>query len=601
MCGIYGVYSKSEPVSRSLESHVISHFNKELNHRGPDEHGTFISEDRKVLLGHLRLSIVDIKSGSQPMTSDVGDTVVFNGEIYNHAFLREKHPYNHLTTSDTEVILSGFKLSGHESFGELNGMYAFALYSKDRNTMTLAVDPLGIKSIYIFENDELIIFSSELTALAKFVSVTVPEELEVDFESTYNFFQYGMFLGCSTPFTRIKKLKAGTWIEHGQANSKGLIEYKSTFSSEDSLRNVVEAAVERQLHADVEVCLFLSGGIDSSLIACIASRSKKIKAFCLSFDESDIDESNKAKEVAEDLNIELEIIKIRPENITAFFEQALVALDEPISDFATIPLLALSREASSSYKVCLLGDGGDELFYGYTHHLYWSKKILASKYIPHFIFSSGFYSKLVRAFESINLSLFSKAAIFLKLIHPSGISYGPFAHYENYLLKYTKDKGKVVTFQSLRDFEFENSLGRKLLQKSDRITMAASIEGRVPLLDLEVLSYSKKHYSLGDCIVEGKGKAPLRSLLADSLSSSVYKSKKQGFRVPLSEWCASSYGERVKLQLLECRHVRQFISSEGLLCLFKEFDKGNTSHAVRIFTLYSYSVFMNNVFNKEDL
>lgn len=595
MCGIFGLYSKSTSISQAMEYDVSKHFLDALHHRGPDSNGLFISPDRKVLLGHLRLSIVDIESGIQPMESDVKDTIVFNGEIYNYKELKEKQDYNFVTTSDTEVILSGFKLRREQSFNNLNGMYAFALYSESENSLTLAVDPLGVKSLYIYEDERYLIFSSELTALAKYIYSLKPNLLEIDTLSTHSFFQHGMFLEQSTPFKNIKKLKNGSWVKFSDRKSEGYIKYESTFSENDSLKDIVESSVDRQLQADVNVCLFLSGGVDSSLVASIASKNNKIKAFCFSFDEKGIDESLQAKEVAESLGVELEIIRIESSKLEAFFEKALLALDEPISDFATIPLLALSDEARSTHKVCLLGDGGDELFYGYTHHKYWSKKIIAAKFIPEIIFSSGLFSKAVRFFDSKNNALYRKAATILKLIYPSGISYGPFTHYENYFIDKTNSRIMLTDESALYEFELQNSLSRKLLQKSDRITMAASMEGRVPLLDLELYSYARKFYSADNCIRQGIGKVPLRELLSSYLSNKVYKNKKQGFRVPLAKWCSSDFGAKVKKHLFSCPHIERFISQKNLSELFYEFDNGNEQHSVRIFTLYSYSVFMNNI------
>ncbi|MCG7562504.1 MULTISPECIES: asparagine synthase (glutamine-hydrolyzing) [Pseudoalteromonas] len=595
MCGIFGLYSKSSSISQATEEKVSEHFFQALHHRGPDSNGLFISSDRKSLLGHLRLSIVDVESGIQPMKSDISDTIVFNGEIYNHNELRASHDYNFSNHSDTEVILSGYKVSGEKSFNDLNGMYAFAIHSERDNSLTLAVDPLGIKSLYLYEDDELIIFSSELTALAQYIHAMDPELLEVDDSATYGFLQQGMFLEQTTPFKNIRKLKDGSWIRLSSEKSQGSIVYNSTFSEKDSLKDVVESSVERQLHADVDVCLFLSGGIDSSLVASIVSKTKKIKAFCLAFDEGDIDESSQAKLVAEDLGIDLEIVKIDPENLESLFEEALLSLDEPISDFATIPLLALSRKASDSYKVCLLGDGGDELFYGYTHHKYWNHKLLSEKLLPKLVFKSGLYSNLVRFFESSKSNFSKKVATFLKLAYPDGISYGPFTHYDNYLKDNLYTQQSLSSVSQLHGFELRNFLSRKLLQKSDRITMAASMEGRVPLLDLELYNFSRMFYNPENCIEKGAGKTPLRELLSDYISNEVYKNKKQGFRVPLSSWCSSDFGSKVRKHLLSCQFISKFISKESLSNLFKEFDSGNESHSVRIFTLYSYSVFMNNI------
>lgn len=597
MCGIYGVISRNKCLPKGLIQSAERIFKENMGHRGPDESGIFLSKDGQVLLGHLRLSIIDLESGQQPML-DSNNVVSFNGEIYNFEMLREASSYRFLTNSDTEVILSEYSSNSEKFCNRLNGMYSFALYDMQKKLVKLAVDPVGIKSLYVYRDDEVIVFASELVALCKFIKLELMIELEPDLSATVEYLINGMYLGDKTPVRGISKLLPGSIItieNNGQDYSRSSINYKAQNEDRLELSQVVKQAVSRQLVADVPVCLFLSGGIDSSLLALsMKEQNKNIKAFTFSFKGQSIDESSRAIELANMIGLECELVEIRDSEIEEAFDSAIQAMDEPINDMASIPLTKLVEACSKEFKVCLVGDGGDELFYGYIHHKYWRiKSALAKDFFVNFGLI-GLLERLSYFFEGIRFSLFQKLGLLLKLTLPFGSSYGPFSNCSRLLSLTQREKKILRSLKELEEWEWQNSLNRKLLQKTDRITMKQSIEARVPLLDLELIAYSKQ-YSIKDCVVDGVGKYPLRALLNNSIKSKHHKLVKKGFRTPTAEWLRDKLMSKIKCSLFKSLVLEQLISHENLGVLISEHSNRKRDHSSRIFALYALAKFWEKV------
>lgn len=599
MCGIYGVISKKNQLSEQVVGRINSVFQANMGHRGPDSNGTFLTHNKKVLLGHLRLSIIDLENGIQPMTGNNGNVVVFNGEIYNFKVLKESLNYKFKTSSDTEVILAQYEEEANFC-NRLNGMYGFALLDEASNILNIAVDPLGVKSLYIFENEELLVFSSELVGVAKCVSEVFDIEHKLDLDNCSSYLYHGMFLNKNTPLVGIKKLLPGSLIRLSLDDfSKDVsrIEFQSGYKSDTPLDKVLDDAVERQLIADVPICLFLSGGIDSSILAAsLAKKGIDIKCFTFGFTQSDIDESLHAKLLAQNLGLECDIVKINDSFLQNAFLTAVEDMDEPITDFASIPLLELSKEASKEFKVCLLGDGGDELFYGYTHHKYWRYKLWMNNPLIKFLRFPKLMESFSWYFENSKNTILKRLALFAKILTPYSSSYGPFSNSEFLLENKVSSKQPLSSFNQLKSWEMLNSLNRKLLQKSDRVTMRQSIEARVPLLDLELVLHSAS-YGLGDCIKGKKGKIPLRSLLSRLNKTKLSSRKKQGFRTPADEWLRGELGNKVRCELLACEDVFRLVSKDRIEILFNEHNSRKREHASRILALYSLVVFWNKVSN----
>lgn len=598
MCGIYGVLSKKKQLAKGSIENINRLFQQHMGHRGPDDTGYYSCSDNRLLLGHLRLSIIDIDNGKQPMHSPDGNVVVFNGEIYNFLDLKDRSDYPFSTSSDTEIILSEYSNQGSLFCNYLNGMYGIALYDSTLNLLKLAVDPLGIKSIYYFENEEYLVFSSELVPLCKVLQEALSISLEPDENSTLEYLYHGMFLSEKTPVQGVKKILPGNILTFNFDDNFSCLEkikFQMTISRENELTDVVTFAVQRQLIADVPLCLFLSGGIDSSLLAvALARKSVDIKCYSFAFDESEVNESEHAKTLANELGLECELVYMKPSELVDAFKDGVYNMDEPISDFATIPLVKLAQKASKEYKICLLGDGGDELFYGYTHHRFWSNKIIFASKFAKFLNAPRFLDYFSYKFENSKIGFLKKMALLAKLSTPFSSSYGPFSNCSFLLKRNIENQVFLASYDSLLNWERINSLSRKLLQKTDRITMREGLEARVPLLDLELLSYSKR-YRRKDCIKKGKGKQPLRALLESFFPSETVYRKKQGFRTPAAEWLKGSLGRGIYKTLLECKVIELVISKENIGLLFDDHESNKKDNSSRILSLYALAVFWNKL------
>ncbi|GEA61971.1 asparagine synthase (glutamine-hydrolyzing) [Vibrio comitans] len=601
MCGIYGVVKREGYISKSLADKINECFLSEMGHRGPDSEGCFLSEDKKVLLGHLRLSIIDISGGVQPMFDSEGSiALVFNGEIYNHNDLRSSSNYQYKTKSDTEVIISEFLRRGESFCNNLNGMYGLALFDSLEGAIHLAVDPLGIKSVYVYKSEGLVVFSSELLALSKCLKELFSVELIPNKEAMLDYLYHGMFIGESTGIKQITKLLPGTiltlrsdsvhLVEHS-------IEYKSDIDTTKPLDIYIRSAIERQVMSDVPICLFLSGGIDSTLLAVNLVRlGYNIKCFTFSFEGNDgIDESSYALQVADQLGLDCEVVSINKSELNNYFMKAIDFSDEPICDFALIPLLKLAEQASFEHKVCIVGDGGDELFYGYTHHRYWWLKVLMSATSKWNIHIHRLFNKLSYRLERNKHPIGRKLSLLLKMCNPFTISYGPFSNCE-WLLSNDVKRHRLRNLTDLLNCERENSLNRKLLQKTDRITMRSSMEARVPLLDLDLLAKAST-FKMRDCLNFNVGKTPLRKLLSVSgiLNKDLVERKKQGFRTPSQDWLKGDLGREIESIVRNSQNIQDLITRDSIDKLFSEHYGEIRDNSQRILALFSLAMFWKKI------
>jgi len=600
MCGIYGMLHKKRKIRENEIEILNNSFKKNMGHRGPDDSGHFVSTDRRLILGHLRLSIIDIENGKQPMYgSDGRNVAVFNGEIYNFRDLRASSNYKFNTISDTETILAEYEKNSRDVFDNLNGMYGIALYDENLNTLFLAVDPVGVKSIYVFENEDYIVFSSELVPLCIYVEEGLSLPNEADMNATLDFLYHGVFLNETTPVKGINKILPGkvlTYCLNNSIKSEYEIKYKSRISSRSTLSSLISSATERQLISDVPVCLFLSGGIDSSLLAAeLSSQNRKIKCFTFSFiEDSSIDESIFAKTLSNELDLDCEVVQMNSTELFDCFISAVEKMDEPISDFALIPLMKLSKVAGKNFKVCILGDGGDELFFGYTHHRFWKFKVFLAKRFLESIRLPLFIEILSYKFEHSKIKILRKMALLARNSTPYSSSYGPFSNCTSLLKLKVTERKLLRNYEELKKWERVNSLNRKLLQKTDRITMSQGLEARVPLLDLDLVEFSER-FGINNCLLKRQGKAPLRKLLSEKVSSKITSRKKQGFRTPASKWLRGSLGDHVYDTISSCENISIFVDKNVITRLFDEHKSDVKDHSSRILTLYTLSTFWNKI------
>ncbi|MEO6133643.1 MAG: asparagine synthase (glutamine-hydrolyzing), partial [Ginsengibacter sp.] len=376
MCGIVSIINKT---GNGVDSSLLERMANTIHHRGPDANGMLV--DGPIGFFHKRLSIIDISTGQQPMTFD-NCIIIFNGEIYNYIELREtlkKKGHSFHTSSDTEVILHLYAEYGDDFVNQLNGMFAFIIYDKNKNRFFVARDHFGIKPLYWYTDDECIIFGSEIKALLAHPKVeAIPDTVNL-----YEYLTFQFVMGESTMFKNISKIPPGHFIsidlnsykqkvvKYWEPNFKVDQFHKEEYFIE-KLREILEETISQQLRSDVPVGTYLSGGIDSSLVTIMASRilNKPIKSFSGAFKEGpEFNELQYARIAAKAAGAELYEIFPTEDEFIDLMPKLIYHLDEPVAGPGLFPQYIVSKFASQHVKVVLGGQGGDEIFGGYTRYM----------------------------------------------------------------------------------------------------------------------------------------------------------------------------------------------------------------------------------------
>src|SRR6185436_15579170 len=372
MCGIAGWYRRGgRPVARES---IVTQCDR-IVHRGPDDSGDLVDGDFG--FGMRRLSIIDVAGGHQPITTEDGRySIVFNGEIYNHLELRDelvKSGCTFRTRSDTETLLASFVRWRDDAWLKLEGMYAAAIWDHTGRTLTLARDPLGIKPLYLTEQNDGLAFASELRALR----VLPDHRFDIDDRAVHDFWSFGHVQKPRSIYRQVRSLEPGNFLHLGpngialtRAFWRPRFQIREGVSEQDWIeetRDRVLRTVDRHMLADVPVGAFLSGGVDSGAVTAAMTRatSHPIKAFTIGFPQSKIDETDAARRIAEHLGCEHIVLPMRPMAAAEIFPAVQRSFDEPCAATAAVPIWYLSRLAAQHVKVVLCGEGGDELFAGY--------------------------------------------------------------------------------------------------------------------------------------------------------------------------------------------------------------------------------------------
>ncbi|WP_457608484.1 asparagine synthase (glutamine-hydrolyzing) [Nitratifractor sp.] len=567
MCGIAGAWRV--PLDRvRLEA--------DLRHRGPDESGLFRAG--ALSLFHTRLAIQDIEGGRQPM-EDERAVVVFNGEIYNHLELRrdlEGYPFR--TRSDTETLLALYGRYGKELFSRIDGMYAFALYDKERQTLLLAVDPAGKKPLYLFRDASgaPLFFASELGALAHQVSLTIDEE------AIAAYLRAGFFPGTVTPYRGVERIGAGEWVEVDLADGGirqgrhfDLLErYRSKkIVEEGEALEAVERALERGvrrrlLSSDLEVGAFLSGGIDSSLVVALASRhTDRLRTFTVAF-EGGYDESALAAKTAARYGTDHHTLRISMK-LRDDVERILGSYGMPFADSSAIPSWYVSRAAKERVSVVLNGDGADELFGGYRRYVPVAGGWLGAARLLHPLLAllpaphekQSLYNYLYRL-----LQISSREGAEFYLSATSDLFEGLYTFPPNPYIEALDRKIRTHPLRGLEKMlalDFELLLFDDLLVKMDIATMAHSLEARSPFLSREILELAPRL----DPRLKVRGtttKRILRILAERYLPAEVVTQPKRGFEVPLRDWIEGELREPVLDALSPGCYSERFIDRRFL-------------------------------------
>ena len=566
MCGIVGFNSRN--------SALLNNMLKSIHHRGPDDNGVFESD--KFSLGHVRLSILDLSAnGHQPMSFE-NLVMVYNGEVYNFKEIKkelEDFGYSFKSETDSEVILKAYHKWGIKAIDKFIGMFAISIYDKEKEELVLIRDRVGVKPLYYYFDGKDFIFSSELKSIMKY-----KKDLEINKDALYEFFQFGYISSNLSIFKDCNRVPAGNYLKFNIDTLKidiqeywSIIPYfqKPKFTkSEDELIDELESllidAFSLRMVSDVPVGVFLSGGVDSSIVAAILQKHYgNIHTFTIGFKEAKYNEADWAKKVASHIgtkHTEKYLSSLEAKDILKDFVKIY---DEPFGDSSGIPTTLVSKVAKDSgVKVVLSADGGDEIFCGYER--YW----LSSK-IGRTIFKlpkplRGVLYKLMESIGVDNASKLFKVRnfkhkynqlsemlredswqnIYEKMIHSS----------KNYELQELLGVVKNIDEKSFSVGERENPMQGMMLwdyhrymvddilTKVDRATMSVSIEGREPLLDHRIAQFMAQvpfEYKYKD----GTSKYLLKKVLERYLPKELIERPKMGFGIPMYEWFAGDLNE----------------------------------------------------------
>jgi asparagine synthase (glutamine-hydrolysing) len=579
VCGVVGIWSRRPQAS--LEHDVIVMRDK-LAHRGPDAAGVFVDAEVGLALGHRRLSIVDLSvQGAQPMHSHDGALVLcFNGEIYNAPDLARRLGDECGSVfrghSDTEVMLEAVRCWGIEAaVPEFAGMFAFALWDREQRRLSLVRDRFGKKPLYYFEHEACLVFGSELKAL-----IAHPRfSSELDRGVLARYMRTGAVPGDESIYRGVKQVPPGAIVTFDAAGSrtrsywstraKRLAAAERPFSGsyEDALRAVeieLDRAIRERMIADVPLGAFLSGGIDSSLVVALMQRhaGRPVATFTVGYEEPRYDESRSAAEIAALLGTRHTTLQVSSADTIAIVEELPAIYDEPFADSSQIPAVLLARLARRFVTVAMSGDGGDEVFLGYTRHSWGRRLWPLIRHIPPVLRHrlGRFLSRLSpRAVELLSTGLscvgMSGSRLVPEHMHKlvAGLSAGTeFAFYralsehgdESLDLVLGAPDGDISPELGPSGLEFvekialwdiEGYLREDILVKVDRATMAASLEARCPLLDHRLVELAwtlPTDYKLKG----GRRKALLRDLLSRFIPEKLINRPKAGFAVPIDAW-----------------------------------------------------------------
>ena len=573
MCGIAGYVQRLK-----MPDTVIEQMTNRLAHRGPDGQGIWRKThgEFSVALGHRRLAIIDLAGGAQPLGNEDGSVqITFNGEIYNYRSLRENlesRGHRFATRSDTEVIVHHYEEHGPEGLRDLDGMFALAIWDSPNQLLLLARDRVGIKPLYYAPlSDGGIAFASELAALLQHPDV----DREIDPCGIASLFFLNYIHAPRTIVRGARKLEPASYLiwrngRHLAPQRFWNLGFEAQAATpdreeqlEDHLRIKLHAAVSSQLVSDVPVGVFLSGGIDSSIVAALAMQHapRKLRTFTIRFDDPQFDESEFAREVAAHIGSEHVEETFSEAMLLASLDEALASLDEPMADASLLPTFALSRLAAKHVKVALGGDGGDELWAGYP--TYKAHKLAAIyRWMPGML-RKIFINPIVRALPLGGgyQSLDWKAKRFAlrwddepRLRHLRWMSGVDWPALRDALPSFANSQEQAWTsaLQSRSDdrlndilaLDFSTYLPGAVLTKVDRASMAHGLEVRPPLLANELIDFA---FSLpGECKMQGMTtKSLLKRAAADLLPARIVQRRKKGFAIPLARWLCTALRPRL--------------------------------------------------------
>lgn len=613
MCGIVGFVDKN---TKTNKEKIIKKMADRIVHRGPDAFGYY--NDSFVSLGHRRLSIIDLSNnGTQPLYNEDGSiAIVFNGEIYNYKELKEElilkgHTFK--TETDTEVLVHGYEEYNTSLFPKLRGMFSFVIYDKNEKEIIGVRDQFGIKPFYYYKNEDEFMFASEIKAFLGHPNFK--KEVNKKCLKMYLIFQYSVFE--ETFFKNVYKLRPGHYFKYNGESfveesynevsyNKNEDDYKKM---KDELDKILKESIKyHQTTADVEVGSYLSGGVDSSYVVSVA---KPDKTFSVGFSETGFDETTYAKELSDLLKINNYQKHISSDEFFDILPTVQYHTDEPHANLSTVPLYFLSKLASEKVKVVLSGEGSDEMFAGYNEYQeHYLLKIY--KNIPLFI------RKMIAKSVSIFPHFPGQNTLILygKPFEQRYIGHGSIFD-ENEINKVLNEnlrdnmKVKDITKPYLDKVKNKDDVTKKMyldmhfwlpqdiLLKADKMTMANSIELRVPLLDKVVFDYAKTiptKYQVRD----GQTKYMFREIAKEAIPEEWAKRRKLGFPVPFSKWIRNEkYYKMIKESFNE-EYVDEFFDKKYINNLLEKHYNNEENNGRLIYNIYTFIIWYKRFFVEEN-
>jgi len=633
MCGINGIAFSSRS-GRVVSREVLEAMRDVITHRGPDDEGLFI--DRNVGLGHRRLSIVDVASGHQPMTNEDSSLhITFNGEIYNHTDYRESLEANghvYATHCDTETILHLYEEHGSACVDYLRGMFAFAIWDQHKRELFIARDRLGVKPLYyVHTGDGSLYFGSEIKTLLEARAVRP----EINYAVLSDYLANHSPSGEETLFRGVKRLLPGhvmTWRD-GELTIRRYwdVDFTKEEARDDKTyiqewSDLFRESVRLRLMADVPLGMFLSGGIDSSAIAAVMSGmvSEPIKTFSVAFAEREANELEYARLVAAAYKTNHHEIVVSPEQFFTALPRLVWHEDEPLAHPSSVALYFVSHLASQHVKVVLTGEGSDEMLAGYGRYrrTIWNlalgqryKKFTPSvardtirKQIERMMPGGRMRQKLMRTFLVLSPELesiyFDNFAVFpapmqqhmftretMDQIH----SVDPYVELRR-LLERTKDLSLLdgLLYADIKTYLHE------LLMKQDQMSMATSIESRVPFLDHKLVEFTARMPETMK-LRGGTTKYVLRESMKGILPEKILSRSKMGFPVPVGSWFRGPYKSVIDEYVLSERALSRGIFAPDFVRKIVALHQAGEDHAERLWSLLNFEMWLRRFFDTEEL
>lgn len=631
MCGICGIFFQNR--DWRVQSDVLAGMNRSIVHRGPDDEGFFVEEN--VGLAMRRLSIIDVKTGHQPLANENRDIwIVYNGEIYNHADLRtdlEAKGHQYRTRSDTETIVHLYEEYGRECVKHLRGMFAFAIWDRRKRVLFAARDRLGIKPLYYRWDGKAFLFGSEIKTILAYPGVAA----EFNQGTLAEYLAFGYITGPETMFAGIRKLMPGHTLELSERGDPKIERYWDLTTEVDDIprgrdyyvthyRELLEHAVGSHLMSDVPLGMFLSGGLDSSAVAALATkiRRDRIKTFAVGYGEEAFSELRYAREVAEHIRSDHHEVRLTREEFFESLPRLIWHEDEPIVWPSSVSLYFVARLARQHVTVVLTGEGSDETLAGYTRYA-WTLLNSRMDNAYRAITPKGLRGLVRKAIRATPLS----AALHRKLDHTFLVRDGnswPSFYYDNFysaisgaeqaglltdnalamagdayagsMQAWERSPGDLLHRLLYADI---NSYLIELLMKQDQMSMAASVESRVPFLDHLLVEFTARipaQFSISGMA----GKFVLKQAVEDLLPKSIVYRQKMGFPTPWAYWLAGSQLDDLERMLLEPRSLeRGLFRAEPLKRIFAEHRSKFRDHGNRIWRLINFEVWQRVAIDRE--